>query len=92
MDRLSSASRYFRTSNTNSQSFYKGYIYSVTLTSTYTSIELSHDPNYWSQNSPQVDQFTVGAPFHFYFGLKKGKSAWDRFASKYLDLEVVDNG
>jgi hypothetical protein len=92
MDRLSSASRYFRTSNTNSQSFYKGYIYSVTPTSTYTSIELSHDPDYWSQNSPQVDQFTVGAPFHFYFGLKKGKSAWDRFASKYLDLEVVDNG
>jgi hypothetical protein len=92
MDRLLSASRYFRPTNTLSQSFYKGHIYSVTPTSTYTSIELSPNPSHWSQNSPQADQFTVGAPFHFYFGLKKGKSAWDRFASKYLDLEVVDNG
>jgi hypothetical protein len=42
-------------------------------------------------NPPNEDNnriFTVGAPFYFYFGLKKGKTAWDRFARKWLDLET----
>jgi hypothetical protein len=92
MDRLLPQSRYFRTNNTNSQSYFPGYIYSVTpssnpLTNTF---DLSPLVTSWSQNAPLTDQFTVGAPFHFYFGLKKGKSSWDRFASKYLDLENID--
>jgi hypothetical protein len=32
---------------------------------------------------------TVGAPFHFYFGLKKGKTAWDRFAQKWINFDVI---
>ncbi len=32
---------------------------------------------------------TVGAPFYFYFGLKKGKSAWDRFAKKWINFENI---
>ena len=90
MDRLLSQCRYFRPVNPY-QMFYKGHIYSVTQASTPLTYDLSPSPSDWSQNSPLIDQITVGAPFYFYFGLKKGKSAWDRFASKYLDLETVEN-
>ena len=32
-----------------------------------------------------IDSFIVGAPFHFYFGIKKGFSALDKFKTKYLN-------
>jgi len=32
----------------------------------------------------QSNRFLVGAPFHFYFGLRKGKSAMNRFITKYM--------
>jgi hypothetical protein len=38
--------------------------------------------------APSVNQtsnrFVVGAPYHFYFGLNKGKSALNRYITKYL--------
>jgi uncharacterized delta-60 repeat protein len=36
-----------------------------------------------SQNQT-TDSFVVGAPYHFYFGLSKGKSAINRYISKYI--------
>jgi len=32
----------------------------------------------------QNDTFIVGAPYHFYFGLRKGKSAINRYITKYI--------
>jgi uncharacterized delta-60 repeat protein len=44
------------------------------------------DPNQdmytWPQN--QSKRFVVGAPYHFYFGLGKGKSAINRYITKYI--------
>ena len=37
------------------------------------------------QESSKSDSFVVGAPFHFYFGIKKGFSALDKFKTKYLN-------
>ena len=34
--------------------------------------------------SNQQDKFVVGAPYHFYFGLGKGKTAINRYISKYI--------
>ena len=34
--------------------------------------------------SGQSNKFLVGAPFHFYFGLSKGKSAMNRYITKYI--------
>lgn len=34
-------------------------------------------------------RYTFGAPFHFYFGLKQGASAMDRFIQKYVDTNIV---
>jgi hypothetical protein len=35
------------------------------------------------------ENFKVGSPFYFYFGLKRGKSALNRFVKKYITVESV---
>jgi hypothetical protein len=50
----------------------RGYIFS-----------LDASGNYSSQLDGSNNKFTVGAPFHFYFGLIKGESALDKFKTKY---------
>jgi len=89
MDRIAQQCRYFRPVNQSNQSNVKGHIYSVTQT---TPTQLSPEIADWQTNSfgPTPRAITVGAPFHFYFGLKKGKTAWDRFAKKWLDLENIE--
>jgi hypothetical protein len=41
--------------------------------------------NLYNLNDRTIDSFIVGAPFHFYFGIKKGFSALDKFKTKYLN-------
>ena len=78
------SSRYMRTAGSLESQYFKGYLYSVntngTLNSDFTSIQT---------NSIDNTSFMVGAPFHFYFGLKKGKSAFDRFTTKWLDTTTT---
>ena len=84
MDRLDSSSRYFRSTSSFSRDS-KGYIYS------YDDINDEYNPSRssWATNSPIPSAITVGAPFHFYFGLKKGKTAWDRFIKKWINFENI---
>jgi len=84
MDRIDINSRYFRTNGSTETKDFKGYIYSVDGSGNY-------DPNTASQNpnNPLPRTITVGAPFHFYFGLKKGKTAFDRFAAKWISFETI---
>ncbi len=49
----------------------RGYIFSV-----------DGNGNY-SLTGAKADTFIVGAPFHFYFGLKIGATAYDKFKTKY---------
>lgn len=78
------SSRYMKTAGSFESQYFKGYIYSVnpdgTLNSDFSSIQ---------PNSIDDKSFMVGAPFHFYFGLKKGKSAFDRFTTKWLDTTTT---
>jgi hypothetical protein len=62
-------SNYFNTTNYGK----KGYIY-------------NSDSNGNTANFPpgQSNKFLVGAPFHFYFGLNKGKSSMNRYITKYI--------
>ena len=62
----------------------KGYIYSVD-----GSGNISGDIGNIDQNTPYGRTITHGSPFHFYFGLKKGKSAWDRFARKWIGFTTI---
>jgi len=101
LDRLNPTSEYFRTTDVSHTSNFKGYIYSVKETTLNIITPTgSFVPNYgfsennpaygsWSQNSSGNGAVTSGAPFHFYFGLKIGKSAFDRFATKWLDTETT---
>ena len=85
LDRLNSGSRYFRPTNNSKSEYTKGYIYAV-------SGDGSIDESYvnWSQNTPEKSKsVTTGAPFYFYFGLRKGKSAYDRFTTKWVDTTIT---
>jgi hypothetical protein len=74
--------------------FMKGYIYNRSNVlfgpgTTSEAYEFEGDKN--TADSPSYDPvnlnsyFTVGLPFHFYFGLSRGKSAMNRFVKKYVD-------
>jgi hypothetical protein len=83
LDRLDVNSRYFR-NNGISVIDDKGYIYAVDGAG-----DLSSSVSNWTKNNPEPQLVTVGAPFHFYFGLKRGKSAYDRFRSKWVNTEIT---
>jgi hypothetical protein len=84
LDRVMLESRYMRTSENVETQYYKGYIYSVDVNG-------NLNPNISSiiPNTDESYQFNVGAPFHFYFGLKKGKSAFDRFTTKWINTQTT---
>ena len=95
LDRANSLSRYFRSGNSGLfTDDFKGYIYSINRTTPptqdfFTTPSLDPLQTSWQRNSPESNTVTVGAPFYFYFGLKKGKSAWDRFAKKWINFENI---
>ena len=92
LDRLDKPSRYFRTKNQDQHNFRKGYIYAVTDGNSLSqpfpmqNNSISALVQYWDKNSPGQEFITVGAPFHFYFGLKRGKSSFDRFRAKWINV------
>jgi hypothetical protein len=46
---------------------------------------LYNDKNQAIKYGNKKNRFLVGAPFYFYFGIKKGASALDKFKTKYLN-------
>jgi hypothetical protein len=88
LDRLLPSSRYFRTTGSIQTQFQKGYIYAVNDNIG----NITADPTYWD-NPPVPDdmKITVGAPFHFYFGLRRGASSFDRFKTKWINASNVTN-
>ena len=98
LDRADRLSRYFRTGTSFFAGDFKGYIYSVDTRAIPPSpfwVTPSLNPlnRDWDRNTgPNIsndDLVTVGAPFYFYFGLRKGASAWDRFAKKWINTEPI---
>jgi hypothetical protein len=87
LDRLNPDSRYFRTNGSPETQFDKGYIYAVKGN---TQDDLSAEVEYWDRNTINPQIITVGAPYHFYFGLKKGKSSFDRFRRKWINTEEIN--
>ena len=85
LDRIEQNSRYFRpNASSNLIKDYKGYIYSVDSLGNY-----NPNPNSQDFNTIKPRTITVGAPYHFYFGLKKGKTSFDRFAIKWIGFEII---
>jgi hypothetical protein len=86
LDRLLQSSRYFRSTNISQTQYQKGYIYAVDDNG-----YISANPQYWDENPDDIHLVTVGAPFHFYFGLRRGASAFDRFRTKWINTNNVTN-
>jgi len=77
LDRLNPASQYFQ--NDQSDGYY--------VRGTQINFDNNGVPTELTpQNFEQT--FLVGAPFYFYFGLKKGASAMDVFITKYINTET----
>jgi hypothetical protein len=97
MDRANPTSRYFRTNTSQFAGDLKGYIYSIDTRDVppfgsspfWNTPSLNPLNNSWARNTPNDNLITVGAPFYFYFGLRKGASAWDRFAKKWINTEPI---
>lgn len=79
LDRLDVASRYFQVDG-NIAANYRSTL--INFDTNGVPIDTIPTQNY----NPQ---FLVGAPNHFYFGLKRGSSAMDRFLIKYVNTEEV---
>ena len=52
---------------------------------------ITADPTYWDNPTPDDMKITVGAPFHFYFGLRRGASSFDRFKTKWINTSNITN-
>jgi hypothetical protein len=77
LDRLNPASQYFQNDQADGY-----YIRGTQINFDNNGVPTESIP----QNFEQT--FLVGAPFYFYFGLKKGASAMDVFITKYINTEV----
>jgi len=86
LDRISASSRYFRTNKSVLTKDFNGNIYSIDGNTRV----LQSGINTWSRNTTPNDNILLGAPFYFYFGLKKGKTSFDKFTQVWLDNTTVD--
>jgi hypothetical protein len=97
-------SRYFRTEpNTLGLNYYPGFISAVDtshLQTTPPNVGLPYtntdgyynytaDETYWDQRNDVPRAIHTGAPFYFYFGLKKGQTAYDRFSRKWIPTQTI---
>ena len=64
---------YFVGANNTSDIYQRGYIFNVDSTGNYS----------FSVAGVPSNKFLVSAPFHFYFGIKKGLTSLDKFKTKY---------
>jgi hypothetical protein len=86
VNRLEPSSKNFQPDpGINQIKYHKGWIYNVDngLVNPETN-EFDYKPE------PGIPKkYLMGAPFYFYFGLTKGASAFDRFASKWINTEEL---
>ena len=82
IDRLND-STYFASSETHPTVQRPGYIYNSSQSKDSNGNVIGFTYNGFLTTSSN-NKFIVGAPYHFYFGLKKGKTAFDIFLTKNL--------
>ena len=87
LDRFGNSSEYFNPDGNNTFT-YKGYIINYNEQVDANGDVIGYTPTFHAQTNPRY-RYTFGAPFHFYFGLKQGSSAMDRFISIYVDTTVI---
>jgi len=71
--------------NISNMNFHKGWIYNVDD----TIINSGTGENDYNPYQEFARGYNFGAPYYFYFGLKKGASAFDRFTTKWIDTDEL---
>jgi len=89
LDRLApyTDTKMYKPNNVNIINYNKGWIYNVDTNVTNSATgeaNYSPEPGFGTPND-----YNLGAPFYFYFGLKQGASAFDRFTTKWIDTEEL---
>jgi hypothetical protein len=79
LDRINSSSRYTQVDGDNSF-YYKGYIINY---------DANGEPTEIKPQNNYKQTVLANSPYHFYFGLKKGASALDKFFIKYVDTNIT---
>ena len=87
-DRASTASQYFAPDG-NLIRNYLSYPINFVLTSD-TSGNTGYTPTQVLPTTT-VNPITLGTPYYFYFGLKVGASAMDKFITKYVDTTIIND-
>jgi len=82
LDRTKITSNYYQ-GQTNMPQFQKGFIYNIE-----SSANGYNPQGNLGGTIINGQKITVGAPFHFYFGLVRGNNALDKFNRKYLGVET----
>jgi hypothetical protein len=90
-DRAATASQYFAPDGNLNGNLIRNYLsYPINFVS---SVDANGNTIYTpTQALPAttVNPITLGTPFYFYFGLKQGASAMDRFITKYVDTTIIN--
>jgi hypothetical protein len=47
------------------------------------------DVSYWYKPTAPQQSILMGAPFYFYFGLRQGRTAFDKFAESWVDFDDI---
>lgn len=71
--------------NVNIVNYNKGWIYNVDP----NVINLATGEANYKPEAGLPNKYNFGAPFYFYFGLKRGSSAFDRFTTKWIDTDQL---
>lgn len=91
-DRAGAPSQYFAPDGTPNGNLIRNYLsYPINFVS---SVDVNGNTIYTpTQTLPAttVNPITLGTPFYFYFGLKQGASAMDKFITKYVDTTIIND-
>jgi len=75
--------------DTSQSRFFKGFI-SNSVGSDPVTLAPSYSAQPPTAGGPSDRKILQGAPYYFYFGLKPGATAYDRFQIKWIKTEIIE--
>jgi len=89
VDRVNPLHRNMQPVNTSQSRFFKGFISNIIG---YDPVTLApiYSPQPPTAGGPFDRKVLQGAPYYFYFGLKPGTTAYDRFQTKWIKTEIIE--
>jgi len=89
VDRVNPLHRNMQPVDTSQSRFFKGFI-SNSVGSDPVTLAPSYSAQPPTAGGPSDRKILQGAPYYFYFGLKPGATAYDRFQIKWIKTEIIE--